>query len=223
VGVDKVSAVVAIADHRRAHRALALGERGVDVLAQVDTCEAADRAVRERHPDIALIDVGLPGNVFATIASIARRRPPVAVIAMGDTEDRGDFLAAVASGAVGYLAPSVTDDALARAVSGAARGEAAFPRRMVRILTESLQKSPLNLGGALGLAAPKLTEREWEVLRFLWQGRSTAEIASALFVSEGTVRSHVSLLVHKLGLHDRTDLLELVPHGPGKHSKHGTG
>ena len=126
----------------------------------------------------------------------------------GTDEDLFDSLRA---GAAGYLLKDMNPERLPRALVAVLEGEAALPRRLVARLIDEFRergrrrRAQLPSGGAVDL-----TSREWEVLDLIRQRYSTAQIASRLFISEGTVRSHVAAILHKLGVPDRESALRLL-------------
>jgi DNA-binding NarL/FixJ family response regulator len=167
--------------------------------------EAADgqqalALVAELRPDVVLMDLRMP--VLDGVAATRRIRaeyPATRVIALTTFGDDDDVFAALRAGAVGYLLKDVSSEVLFEAVRAAVRDESVLhPAVAAKVVARVAQLPP-----AKPLVDP-LSEREREVLRLLAQGNSNREIAAALFLAEGTVKNHVTNLLGKLGVRDRT-------------------
>jgi DNA-binding NarL/FixJ family response regulator len=167
--------------------------------------EALDRVAALR-PDVVLMDLHMP--VLDGIGATRRVRvehPDVQVLALTTFDDDEDVFAALRAGAVGYLLKDVSSDRLVEALLAARRGESVLqPSVAAKVVARFARMTD-------GEAAPRpqplvvpLSERELEVLRLLAEGSSNREIASALFLAEGTVKNHVTNLLGKLGARDRT-------------------
>jgi DNA-binding NarL/FixJ family response regulator len=167
--------------------------------------EALDRVAALR-PDVVLMDLHMP--VLDGIGATRRVRvehPDVQVLALTTFDDDEDVFAALRAGAVGYLLKDVSSDRLVEALLAATRGESVLqPSVAAKVVARFARMTD-------GEAAPRpqplvvpLSERELEVLRLLAEGSSNREIASALFLAEGTVKNHVTNVLGKLGARDRT-------------------
>lgn len=189
----------------------ALIERGVEVCAEAaDTATAVLAALRER-PDVCLLDIDMPGNGIVAAREISERLPETAVVMLTVSDDEQDLLAAVRSGAVGYLLKDSDPDRLAFALHGVLSGEAALPRRLMARVLDHVRAGEARR--RLGLRLPSavtLTDREWEVLELMHDEMSTRDVAIRLSVSPVTVRRHLSSAVAKLGVDDRWAALALV-------------
>jgi len=169
--------------------------------------EAADgagaiAAVREHRPDVALLDIRMPGLDGIEAARVICARTDCRVL-MLTTFDQEDYVYdALYGGASGFLLKDVRRDDLVHAVRVVAAGESllapAVTRRLISDLTARRPRS-----GATSPDLDALTARERETLKLLGRGLSNAEIAVALVVSEHTVKTHVSNVLTKLGLRDR--------------------
>jgi DNA-binding NarL/FixJ family response regulator len=195
--MDRVTLL--IADHAPTRRGirLALG-KDVVVCGEADDAEGAIRAAKRLQPDVCLVDRDVAGNGLGAIRGICRAAPNSAVVVLSEVCDVDDMLDAVRAGAVGYVPGPLDCDRLRRIVGAVAANEAVVPRAMVHELLLELRA-----GGAGGDA---LTGRESQVLGMLRRGQSTAAIAERLHITPVTVRRHVSELVRKLGLTDRSEL-----------------
>lgn len=191
-----------------------LQDDGFVICAEAESAEeAVDRAMAEL-PDVCLLDIRMPGGGIEAAESICRVLPRTRVVMLTVSRREDDVMAALRAGAVGFLNKDIDPDVLGEALRATLRGEAALSRQLVgRVIEEFRARGERHLTLPDGRKV-ELTPREWEVLRFLRDGRSTAEIAGHLFVSPGTVRSHVSSLLGKLGAPDRDALRVMLHESP---------
>ena len=163
--------------------------------------EEALRLVAGTAPDVVLMDLRMPGldGVEAT-RRIRAEHPSTQVIALTTYADDASIISAVQAGARGYLTKHSGGDQLRRAIETVAAGEALLEPAVQARLLEAVA------GGRAGVpqALPDgLTPREAEVLALIARGLSNADIARQLFVSEGTVKTHINNLFSKIGVRDR--------------------
>jgi len=161
---------------------------------------------------LAVLD-GIPEPAdLRSIAAATAARGGAAVLVIGPIEPNVHAMVTIATGAAGYLASCSSPATVADAVAAVARGEAVLPRTVAVTLVRHLRCGGrgLDIIGRDGRRAT-LTGREWEVLVLLRRGMTTMQIARQLFVSPGTIRSHVASLLHKLGATDRAALVGLPP------------
>jgi DNA-binding NarL/FixJ family response regulator len=199
---------VIIADDQALVRAgfrMILERAGVeDVLEAVDGDEAVGVASGER-PDVVLMDLRMPrmDGIEATRRIVAAGVPTRIVVLT--TFDLDEYVyAAVRAGASGFLLKDIPPADLVHAVRVAARGDALLAPALTRRLLDRYVERPLPSARPSELAS--LTDRELDVLRLLAAGRSNAEIAAELFLSEATVKTYVSRMLTKLDLRDRLQL-----------------
>jgi DNA-binding NarL/FixJ family response regulator len=175
-----------------------------------DGAEAV-RLCRELHPDVVLMDVRMPGmdGIEATrqLADSGRTGPRVIILTTFDLDEY--VYEALRAGASGFLLKDVTAERLFDAVRVVADGEAllapGITRRLIAEFAALRRRSDRDTGGELAPAGlGMLTTRETQVLRLVAEGLSNAEIARRLVVNEETVKTHVSRVLRKLGLRDRT-------------------
>ncbi|MFE6841900.1 response regulator [Streptomyces sp. NPDC057686] len=166
---------------------------GIEVVGSArDGAEAVDVA-GQCHPDVVLMDVRMPGMDGVAATALLRRQLPGCRIVMLTTFNDDEYVGrALKAGAVGYLLKNLPAAELAQAVRLAHAGVAQFDQTVIAAL-------------AAGAPAPDLlTPRETEVLRLISAGATNREIAARLYLSEGTVKNHISRVLSRLGLRDRT-------------------
>jgi DNA-binding NarL/FixJ family response regulator len=159
--------------------------------------------VEQLRPDVVLMDVRMPNvdGIEATRRLAALPSPPR--VLMLTTFDLDEYVYdAMKAGASGFLLKDVPRDELVNAVRTVARGDALLAPAITRRLIEDYIRRPPP-GAARPAAFAELTAREMEVLTLLAGGRSNAEIAAELYLSEGTIKTHVTRVLQKLGVRDR--------------------
>ena len=186
-----------------------LTEAGHQVVATAgDGAEAVRRALAAR-PEVVVLDLQLPelSGVEVTRALVGMDPAPH-VLVLSASGEHGDVLEAVKAGATGYLVKSASRDELLSAVSRTAQGEAVFtPGLAGLVLGEFRRLSAEPAASRGGGAAPKLTDRETEVLRLVAKGLSYKQIAERFVLSHRTVQNHVQNTLNKLQLHNRVELV----------------
>jgi DNA-binding NarL/FixJ family response regulator len=188
----------------------ALACPGFDVVAEAADADACIELAGRLRPDVCLVEVRLPGGGVRAARAIAAKMHETAVVMLTASDSEEDFFDAMRAGAAGYLLKGTDPERLPHALRGVVAGESAIPRKLLpRLLDEFRGQAGRRLTVAGG-RGPQLTAREWEVLDLLRQKLATREIAARLFVSEVTVRRHVSTVLRKLGAPDRATALRLV-------------
>ena len=177
--------------------------------------EAADRqsAVREvcrYRPDVALLDVFMPGGGVEAAAAIAEEVPSTAVVMLTVSDEMTHVLGALRAGAAGYLLKDSNPDRLGAALCGVLRGETALPRRLHRRVLDEFRSLTATVGPGVEVGGVELTSREWEILSMLRANRTTTQIADALSLSPVTVRRHVSSAMAKLGVANRHEAVRRI-------------
>jgi DNA-binding NarL/FixJ family response regulator len=191
---------------------------GVQVVGAAQDGAEAVALAGQQDADVVLMDLRMPGmdGVEATRA-VRSSRPDTAVVVLTTYTDDESILAALQAGAAGYLTKNASTDDIRRALEAAASGQSVLdPVATARLVEAAARLPAAGTGGtggaagaggvgAAGVGLPDgLTEREGEVLALIAQGLSNAEIAEHLFVVEHTIKTHVSRILTKLGLRDRT-------------------
>jgi RNA polymerase sigma factor (sigma-70 family) len=186
-----------------------LEEDGFTICGEAIDAESAITAVRRERPDIALLDIKMPGNGIRAAAEICRNQPDVAVVMLTVSRDDRDLFDALRAGASGYLLKDTDPKRLPHALRAVLEGEAALSGALTARVIEEFRRRG-ERSRRLGDREARLSSREWEVLELLADGLTTAEIAERLFVSKVTVRTHVSAILKKLRVPDRDAAIELV-------------
>jgi DNA-binding NarL/FixJ family response regulator len=176
----------------------------IELVAQVATGEEAVRACTAIQPDIAVMDLSMPGigGIEAT-RRITERTPHVRVLVLSMLEDDASLFAAMRAGASGYVVKGAGQAEIVRAVSAVAGGEVIFGPAVARRVVAYLSRG----SGRPSPAFPELTPRETQVLEQLARGDSNRTIATHLDISEKTVRNQVSLILTKLQAADRAEAI----------------
>lgn len=169
----------------------------------VGTAGDGDKAVRvcaATHPDVLVCDLQMPGR---SGVEVARAVAPtgVRVLVLSASGEQADVLEAVKAGATGYLVKSAAADELVDAVRRTAAGEAVFTSGLAGLVLGEYRRTAADDG------APRLTERETEVLRLVAKGLTARQAAARLGVSHRTVENHVQNTLQKLQLHNRAQLV----------------
>jgi len=199
-------------------RALAADDR-FDVCSEVADAAAAVQAAVHKRPDICLLDIRMPGGGLAAAWEIAARLPLVKIVMLTISDDDTDLFAALRAGADGYLLKTMNMRRLPDALHGVFLGEAAMPRALVaRVLERFHGREPRWRPLAAGISRSRLTSREWEVLALLARRYTTAEIADSLVLSPSAIRAHITSIVRKLQVADRTEAAALFRDGSGTDS-----
>ena len=177
---------------------------GIDVVGTAATgLEAVELAVSLR-PQVVVMDVQMPGlNGIEATRRLAAEAPEVGVVVLTMSEDDGTVFTAVRAGARGYLVKGAEQEEIVRAINTVASGGAVFGATLARRIAEFFAAGP----PAASEAFPELTAREREILELLAAGRSNAQIAQALFLSQKTVRNNVSNVFAKLQVADRAEAI----------------
>ena len=191
--------VLIVDDHpvvRQGLRVLLEVQDGIAVAAEAGDGPAALALAAEHAPDVILLDLKLPGmDGIAVLGELAAQGSPSRVLVLTSMTEPASAAAALRAGAAGVLYKDVDPDALVRAIRAVHDGHFLLAPEAAGSLLRSARS-----GGGLDA----LTSREREVLAELAHGRSNREIARALHVSEKTVKTHVSSVLTKLGVADRT-------------------
>ena len=181
-------------------------EEGIEIVGDAaDGVEALEFLAAHPSPDVALVDARMPRmDGIELIARMRVEHPKVPAIVLTTFDDDELVFGGLRAGARGYLLKDVPPDELVSAIRRAARGETVLggpaADRLVAALNTAVPSPPVSE------TATSLSDREWEVARMVGEGATNREIARALFITEGTAKNHVTSILRKLDLRDRTRL-----------------
>jgi NarL family two-component system response regulator LiaR len=197
--------ILLVDDHavvRQGVRAFLATQPDLNVVAEAASGEAGVRLAAQHVPDVVLMDLVMPGSMDGVAATrqVKRLSPRSQIVILTSYHDDEHIFPALKAGALSYVLKDVSPEALADAVRKAAAGEAVLHPRVAARVIKELQASPREAAHPLS----ELSDRELEVLKLIADGLSNAEIAAKLVLSEKTVKGHVSNILGKLHLADRT-------------------
>jgi DNA-binding NarL/FixJ family response regulator len=178
-------------------------EDDIEVVGEASDGEQAISMTRSVRPDVVLMDVQMPtmDGLEATGRIVQDASIPSRIVIL-TTFERDDYIfEALRAGASGFLLKNAPSEELVHAVRVVAAGDALLAPSVTRKVIEGFIRQPAQRGNEVELR--RLTERETEILQLLATGRSNSELAAHLFVGEGTIKTHVSSVLTKLGLRDR--------------------
>lgn len=191
------------------HHLFRAGVRGeleglVEFVGDASEVDPAVEMIREREPDVVLLDVHMPGGGGKyVIDQVSQTHPDVRFLALSVSDSPEDVVAIVRAGARGYVTKTIESWELAEAIGKVAAGDAVFSPRLAGFVLDAFASIPrIDVDPELD----QLTEREQEVLRHIALGSTYKEVASRLSISVKTVERHVSAVLRKLQLSNRHEL-----------------
>lgn len=189
---------------RRALQMLLADQSGVEVIGDADGGLAAIEFVAQNPPDVVLMDMIMPGmdGVEAT-KEICDRHPEIKVLILSIDDDQEYIIQAMRHGAAGYILKNTPPEELAFAIQAVHRGYThlgpGVGEKMIAMIPDPTQESYCT-------ELAQLTPREQDIARLIAQGESNQEIADHLFISQKTVKNHISSILSRLNLRDRTQI-----------------
>ena len=185
-------------------RLLFQAEKDMEIVGEVGSGDAAVQAVKHLKPDVAVMDVAMPGmsGIEAT-RKIQAAYPDTAVLAMTMHEDEQYFFEMLNAGASGYIPKRAAPDDLVSAIRVVSQGNVFLHATLAKFLMRDLLGREKNVP-----IAEELTPREQEVLTYIAEGYTNREIAEALIISIKTVDRHRENIMRKLNLHNRVELVK---------------
>jgi DNA-binding NarL/FixJ family response regulator len=196
---------------RGGFRMILESEEDIEIVGEASDGAQALAQVRELQPDVVVMDIRMPGmdGLEATRRLLASGSDAPRVLIL-TTFDLDEYVyEAMRLGASGFLLKSVRPRQLPDAVRTVAEGEALLAPSVTRRLVEQFVRLP-SPGGGIPTPLAELTERELDVLRLIADGKSNAEIAASLYLSEATIKTHVNRVLTKLRLRDRVQAVVLA-------------
>ncbi len=168
-----------------------------EVVAEAGTGREVLAQLALHSADVIIVDLRMPdGDGIQTIKALVKRDPAVRVLVLTTYDNEEDIFAALEAGARGYLLKDTTKEEIITAVRQVHEGKRFLPQAIASRLADRMVR-------------PGLTPRELDVLRLVSRGRANKEIASAMFISEETVKTHMKSLFQKLGVHDRAEAVSV--------------
>jgi two-component system NarL family response regulator len=206
-GETEAVRVVVVDDQELFRRGLTmlLGvEPDIDVVGEAGDGVSAVELVVETMPDIVLLDVRMPKRSgLEACMGIKELAPSTRIIMLTVSDEEGDLYEAVKNGASGYLLKDSSIDEVAQAIRVVAEGQSLISPSMAAKLIDEFKE--ISRSDRESGSAPRLTDRELEVLRLVAKGLNNREVAKQLFISENTVKNHVRNILDKLQLHSRME------------------
>ncbi|MDX6690296.1 MAG: hypothetical protein QOG15_1753 [Solirubrobacteraceae bacterium] len=209
-----MSTAVLLADDqamvRAGFRMILESDPDMSVVGEASNGEQALHSTRRLRPDVVLMDIQMPDlDGLEATRRITDDEELHSRVLILTTFDRDEYVfGALQAGASGFLLKNAPPEELLHAVRVVAAGDALLAPSVTRRIIEQFACQPAR--PELGTQLESLTQREREVLTLLAGGKSNAELAAELFVSEGTIKTHVSSLLAKLGLRDRVQAVVLA-------------
>lgn len=191
-------------------------EDSISVVGQADNGKIALQVIGKLQPDVVLMDINMPEmNGIEATQHIRHRWPKVQVLALTIHDDEDYVSEMIRAGARGYLLKDSEPSKVVQAIQRVKNGETFFPPHLMERVMERFHQLVEEQERAYSLLAASseylyLTSREKDVLECIVDGKSNKEIASCLFISEKTVKNHITNLLRKLGVEDRTQAAVLA-------------
>ncbi len=175
-----------------------------EVIGEASDVEAAVELIREREPDVVLLDVHLPGGGGRIVVEeVKKTHPQVVFLAISASDAPEDVVSVVQAGARGYVTKTIGTADLVDAIRRVSEGDAVFSPRLAGFVLDAFSALPV---ASVDPELDSLSTREREVLRYIARGYTYREIAEELYISPKTVESHVSSVLRKLQLSNRHEL-----------------
>lgn len=193
---------------RAGFAALLDAQEGIDVVGTAEDGAGITEVVQRTRPDVVLMDIRMPRvnglEATRTVLSMPGQAPRILMLTTFDADEY--VFSALRAGASGFLLKDAAPEELIHAVRVVASGDALLSPKITRTLIADYAARPALPAGSRNLLSG-LTERELDVTRLVARGRSNTEIAEELFLAEQTVKTHVSRILGKLELRDRTQIV----------------
>jgi two-component system nitrate/nitrite response regulator NarL len=199
-----------------------LESRGIEIAASVDSGEDCIQLVKEKQPDVVLLDMRMPNiNGLGILKILREHNLNMPIVMLTTSTEESDLLESLRAGAQGYLLKDMEPDALVIALRDIVAGKTVVAPDLAPVLARAVQgKSEEQEAPASG-PFDDLTPRETEILGLLAEGQSNKAIARNLGISDGTVKLHVKAILRKLSVHSRVEAAVMaVERGLSKNHQH---
>src|SRR5436190_4570413 len=201
--------VLIVDDHALFRRGLMLvleSEEGIEVVGEAEDGDDGVTKAQDLAPDVVLMDVRMPrvGGIEAT-RRLADSMPTCKIIMLTVSDEEDDLYEAIKAGATGYLLKEISIEEVADAVRAVMQGQTLISPSMASKLIQEFNNLAKRADEKQQVPAPRLTDRELEVLKLVAKGLTNRDIADALYISENTVKNHVRNILEKLHLHSRME------------------
>lgn len=219
---------------RQGVRSLLEQREAIDLVGEAATVQEAFDLLEVLGPDVILLDQDMPGlNLIEAIRLLKGRLPRCEVIVLAEWPDEEQAFQALEAGATGYVLKDIHIENLVRAIEGVTTGRTLMHPRIARQLVERFRVLMRERQDRNGVAVGGLTSRELEILLQMAKGATDREIASKMFLSATTVKSHIRSIFRKIGARNRTQAVAFVlrngwhlrpdPAGPASRAARGNG
>lgn len=175
----------------------------IEIVAEGESAADAVRIAAEQMPDILLLDVSMPGGGLQAVREIAAAYPVIKVVMLTVSEEEDDVTAALRAGARGYILKGVPGRELVRIIRAVSAGEVYVTPSLAASLLFELTNPRRDVAAPSPLEG--LTEREREILELVAAGQSNKEVGAQLFISEKTVKHHMTNILQKLQVRNRVE------------------
>jgi len=182
---------------------------GAQVVAEAGDADTALRQAHTEQPDVVLLDINMPGGGLNALARLTAELPDVPVVMLTARDDDHALLASLRAGAAGYVVKGTDPWDIPWLLEDAVNGKPVLSAKAMRQLIGYVRGGQGGVQSRAGFQV-RLSDREWDVLSRLREGRSTREIADDLTLEPVTVRRHISSILRKLNVSTRAEALELL-------------
>jgi len=184
-------------------------QKDLVVVGAAENGQMALKQIIKLHPEVALIDIGLPDkNGIEVTQTLHKEAPDVKVIILGMIDLTDEIMACIEAGASGYVLKEASFDYLVNTIRSANRGESFCSPRMAASLFSRIAELAIERMPEIPTSSVKLTNRELEIINLIAEGLSNKEIAQRLFIETQTVKNHVHNILDKMQLHNRLEAVQ---------------
>jgi two-component system, NarL family, response regulator NreC len=182
------------------------GEPGAEIVGEAGDGRQAVRLALDLHPDVAVIDIGMPLlNGIETTRQIVKHAPQVKVLILSMQSSEAFIIKALRAGAKGYLLKDSVDVDLVRGIRAVSQGKSFFSPSVAKVMLDDYVRQMAEKG--ITDRYESLSEREREVFQLIAEGKANKEIAELLFISVSTVETHRAHIMEKLDLHSAAEIV----------------